>query len=128
MDSRTGTSMACGGSGRLNRCLSPELFKALGDPRRAAILVHLAQAGAPLTVGEIAACCPTDTSVVSRHLAVLREAGVLDAEKRGRELYHRVRFAELAGLLRELATAIEECCAGPDEAQRVEPAVRSAAG
>jgi ArsR family transcriptional regulator len=86
------------------------LFKALGDPNRVALLVRLAEIGKPCTVSQAAGCCPTDISVVSRHLALLRDAGVLEAEKRGREVYYSVRYAELVSTLRRMADAVEGCC------------------
>ena len=52
-------------------------------------------------------CCPIDLSVVSRHLGVLRDAGILEAQKRGREVYYRVRVDKLTTLLRNLADALE---------------------
>ena len=91
-----------------------EIFKALSDPNRVALVARLAAAGREATVSELAACCPTDLSVVSRHLAVLRSAGVLEAEKRGRQVHYRVRYGALSRALRSLADAIEECC--PEEA------------
>lgn len=97
----------------LESCLPPAFFKALSDPTRVTILARLARLCRPATVGEIAGCCPTDLSVVSRHLAILREAGILESEKRGREVYHRVRYSEMAGVLRGIAGAIEACC--PDD-------------
>ena len=90
--------------------LRVDLFKALGDVSRMAILASLAEACGPLRVTEIGTCCPQDLSVVSRHLAVLRDAGVVEAERRGREVYYRIRWGELAGMLRELADALERCC------------------
>ena len=66
----------------------------------------------PSTVSEIASCCPTDLSVVSRHLAVLREAGIVEAQKRGKEVYYSVRYPELTARLRDLAESIEACCPG----------------
>lgn len=60
-------------------------------------------------MGEIAADVPVDMSVVSRHLAALREAGVLDAERAGRTVRYRVRYGTVAGLLRDLADAIDAC-------------------
>ncbi len=85
-------------------------FKALGDPNRVALLVRLAEIGRPCTVSQAAGCCPTDISVVSRHLALLRDAGILKAEKRGREVYYSVRYAELVAALRRIADAVEGCC------------------
>ena len=67
---------------------APRLFKALCDPTRIAILVRLARYQGELTVGQVAECCPIDLSVVSRHLATLRDAGILSSERRGKEVYY----------------------------------------
>ena len=90
--------------------LSPQFFRALADPTRVAILARLAVEEQEVTVREVAGCCTTDYSVVSRHLATLRQAGILEAKKRGREVLYRVCHAALARRLRELADAIDRCC------------------
>lgn len=90
--------------------LEPELFKALCDPTRLGVLLHLAERGQPSTVTEVAGCCPVDLSVVSRHLAVLRRAGIVDAQRRGKEVLYRLLYSQLAGTLRRMADAIEACC------------------
>ena len=90
--------------------LDPDLFKALCDPTRMSLLACLAKCGRPCSVGEAAECCAVDLSVVSRHLSMLEQAGVLQAEKRGRAVFYAVRFGHLCHLLRSLADAIEECC------------------
>jgi ArsR family transcriptional regulator len=64
----------------------------------------------PSTVTEAAGCCPVDLSVVSRHLAVLRDAGVVKAEKHGREVHYSLPHRELADTLRAMADAVERCC------------------
>jgi ArsR family transcriptional regulator, arsenate/arsenite/antimonite-responsive transcriptional repressor len=87
-----------------------ELFRALADPNRIALLARLADCGRPCTVSEIACCLPIDLSVVSRHLRQLREAGILHAERRGKEVHYEVRYDELVRTLRELADAVEACC------------------
>lgn len=94
----------------LKQWLSPGLFKALGDPSRLAILVALSDGGRERTVSQLAACCPVDLSVVSRHLRTLREAGVVEARKQGKEVFYRVRFDALVTILRNLADALEACC------------------
>jgi DNA-binding transcriptional ArsR family regulator len=94
----------------LERWLSPALFKALADPNRVAILVALSDGGRERTVSDVAACCPVDLSVVSRHLRTLRDAGVLDARKQGKEVLYRVRFDALVAMLRNLADALQACC------------------
>ncbi len=97
----------CGGLGQL---LSPRVFKALGDSSRISLLARLAEAGGPCTVGDIAKGSNVDLSVVSRHLAILREAGVIQCVRRGKEVHCTVQGAALARMLRELADAFEACC------------------
>lgn len=102
--------------GDLCEMVSPGFFRALADPNRVAILDDLASCcGGSKTVGEVAAGLPTDLSVVSRHLGVLRDAGVLEAERQGRTVRYRVRYGALVTLLRSLADAIESCCPSEDE-------------
>jgi len=98
--------------------LSAELFKALGEPNRLAILARLATADGPQGVGEVAGCCDVDLSVVSRHLHVLRDAGIVEAERQGRHVRYRVKVRELVGALRGLADALEACC--PDGSCTIE--------
>ncbi|MBI4718473.1 MAG: helix-turn-helix transcriptional regulator [Planctomycetes bacterium] len=94
----------------LQACLDPALFKALGDPTRIHILACLARCRLPQTVGQVAACCSVDLSVVSRHLVLLRQAGVLSVRKEGRSVLYGVRYSEVARALRALAGALEACC------------------
>lgn len=94
----------------LSSLLLPDLFKALSDPNRVAILASLAEKADERTVTDVATCCPVNISVVSRHLRTLREAGIVEAEKRGKEVYYRVRLKDLTALLRNLADALDACC------------------
>lgn len=64
-------------------------FKALADPTRVAIVNRLAGAG------EACVCDLTDAfrlgqPTISHHLKVLREAGLVAAERRGKWAYYRV--------------------------------------
>jgi ArsR family transcriptional regulator len=93
--------------------LPPRLFKALSDPKRLSLFVRLAEGREPCTVGEIAEGSNIDLSVVSRHLSILREAGLIECEKQGKEVRCCVRAKAVANLLRTLADALEACC--PDE-------------
>jgi DNA-binding transcriptional ArsR family regulator len=90
--------------------LSPKLFKALSDPRRVTLLIRLAEAGKPCTVGDIADGSGVDMSVVSRHLAILRESGIIRCEKQGKEVLCVVQTNTLANALRSLADALDACC------------------
>ena len=108
-----GSSPCCAS---LEDLLSPRLFKALSDPRRLQLFVRLAGEGCACTVGQLADGSGVDLSVVSRHLAVLRDAGVISCEKRGKEVWCTVQSGEVAGILRDLADALDACCpAGPTE-------------
>lgn len=93
------------------------VFRALADPCRLTILQQLVGCcGRPQTVTQAADCCTVDLSVVSRHLAQLRDAGLVEARKVGREVHYTVRYRELSDQLRNLADAIDRCCPAPDAA------------
>jgi len=94
----------------LDSLLNAEMFKALGDPTRLQLLSCLAKCGRPCSVSEVAECCHVDLSVVSRHLALLEDARILTATKKGRSVSYQVRFEDLAGSLRALSDAIDSCC------------------
>lgn len=104
--------------GPIDDLLDPALFKALGDPTRVSLIACIAKCGRACSVGEVAACCAVDFSVVSRHLALLAQAGVLDAKKEGRIVSYRVKFKEITRMLRRLADAIDEC--RPRKGERLE--------
>ena len=59
-----------------------------------------------MSVGQIAREQSVDLSVVSRHLGVLRDAGILRSVKRGREVYYKACCAELSTRLRAVADAV----------------------
>lgn len=59
------------------------------------------------TVGAIAQGLPVHPSVVSRHLRVLRDAGMVEADRRGQEVHYRLRHRDVAATLRTLADAVE---------------------
>ncbi|MGI5151341.1 ArsR/SmtB family transcription factor [Plantactinospora sp. CA-294935] len=79
-------------------------FKALGDPVRLQLMSMIASAPA----GEICVCDLTPAfnlsgPTISHHLKTLREAGLVDAERRGTWVYYRAR----PGLMRQLASLLE---------------------
>lgn len=73
-----------------------ELFAALADPVRREV-VELLAAG-PVAAGEIAERFPVSRPAVSRHLRVLREAGLVESEVRGQHRVYALRRAGLAPL------------------------------
>lgn len=79
-------------------------FKALSHPIRRAVLARLKAGSA--TAGNLAASFDVSAPTMSRHFQVLREAGLIDAEKRGTEILYSFNasvaeeyLAALAGLL-----------------------------
>jgi len=66
-----------------------DAFAALADPHRRAILTMLA--GGDRSVREIADALPISRPAVSRHLRLLGEAGLVDAEPRGRQRLYRLQ-------------------------------------
>ena len=52
-------------------------------------------------------CCNVDASVVSRHLKILTEEGVVKLEKKGRERTYTLDRKNVAKNLRELANRID---------------------
>jgi len=62
------------------------VFTALGDEHRQRILLTF-EPRERLNVGQIAEVSTLSRSAVSHHLKVLREAGVLDSRKEGKEVY-----------------------------------------
>ena len=89
--------------------LRPEVFRALADQTRLAVLTRIAAAGRAMTVSEIKDCCGIHLSGVSRHLQQLRLAGLIEAEKNGREVRYRLQADDVVVLLRGLADSLESC-------------------
>lgn len=74
---------------------SGAVYRALADDTRRAILAILAEG--PLTVNEVAAEFPEiSRPAVSKHLSVLREAGLVRDQIVGRERLHALETAPLA--------------------------------
>ena len=89
------------------------LIKALAHPSRLAIAEAL-QDG-ERCVCDLRAMVGGDLSTVSKHLAVMREAGLLDLEKRGLKVFYRLRcdcLLEFLACLDSLAPAAEAAGCG----------------
>lgn len=76
---------------------SDGVFRALGDPTRREIIKLLRRG--PLTSGEIAEHFPVAWATISRHLAVLRDAGVVSAEKNGNSVTYELNATVLQELV-----------------------------
>jgi ArsR family transcriptional regulator len=68
--------------------LQAEVLKTLASPRRLEILHALTNG--PTEVGRLAEAIGASQPNVSQHLAVLRNAGIVEAERDGREVRYRL--------------------------------------
>src|ERR1700754_3916918 len=74
------------------------LFKTLADPTRRAIFERLCREGEQ-TVGALTAYAKVSQPAVSKHLAVLKEAGLVRAAQDGRQTHYSARAGALAPLI-----------------------------
>jgi DNA-binding transcriptional ArsR family regulator len=74
------------------------LFKALADPTRRAIFERLCREGEK-TVGALTAKAGVSQPVVSKHLGVLKQAGLVRGRHQGRETHYSAQIKALAPLL-----------------------------
>ncbi len=91
------------------------LFKVLGDESRLRILQVLGEG--ERTVSEVLAGTGLAQTLASFHLRVLREAGVLGAERRGPVIYYRLADPSLSNLLEacgRYAASLKDAKAAPD--------------
>jgi DNA-binding transcriptional ArsR family regulator len=73
------------------------LFRALSDPTRRAIFERLCREGEK-TVGALTARAGVSQPVVSKHLAVLKGAGLVRDRHEGRQTHYSVEIRALAPL------------------------------
>ncbi len=78
-----------------------KLFKALADETRLAILLQLRERG-EVCACDFLACCELAQPTLAYHLKVLREAGLVNTDKRGLWVYYTLNKEKLDGLARLL--------------------------
>ncbi|MFJ5291012.1 ArsR/SmtB family transcription factor [Streptomyces sp. NPDC088348] len=68
-----------------------KVFKALGDPVRLRLLSMIAsRAGGEVCVCDLTPAFELSQPTISHHLKLLREAGLIDSERRGTWVYYRL--------------------------------------
>src|SRR4051794_18778460 len=81
-----------------------QAFKALGDPIRLQLMSMIASApGGEICVCDLTPAFTVSGTTISHHLKVLREAGLVDGERRASWVYYRARPAPLTQLSALLA-------------------------
>ena len=76
-----------------------ETFKALADPTRARIVLILTQS--ERSVGDLVELLEAQQSTVSRHLAVLRAARLVQTRRETTHIYYRLSDAHVGDLVRQ---------------------------
>ena len=74
-----------------------QVFKALADPTRRRVLELLRQR--PMSAGELSDHFEVSKPTMSAHFTVLREAGLIDAQKHGVTITYRLKLSVLEDAL-----------------------------
>jgi DNA-binding transcriptional ArsR family regulator len=74
-----------------------DVFAAVAEPRRRDIIDHLAGQGA-LPVNDLVAALKLPQPAVSKHLAILREVGIVSVQRRGRQRLYQLEAQELKAM------------------------------
>lgn len=97
----------------LVKALDSKLIKALTEPARAEVLKFLMLNGRS-DISTIAEYLPQDRSVISRHLNLMAEAGIVIAEKETRHKFYTINGAvflkEFEDIVENIKKCMAECC------------------
>jgi ArsR family transcriptional regulator, lead/cadmium/zinc/bismuth-responsive transcriptional repressor len=83
-----------------------DMFQMMSDPTRLRII--LACLDAPAAVGEMAERLGISASLVSHHLRLLRAARLLQAERRGRQVFYAVGDQHIRSMLSDMVDHVAE--------------------
>ncbi len=86
-----------------------KFLQALTNENRQRIMLLFAEQPV-LTVSEVAERTQLGMSTASEHLKQLKEAGLLRAEKKGKEVEYRANVAQIQSILAELGGFLKQCC------------------
>ncbi len=81
-------------------------YRAIGEPLRIRLVDALR--GGEATVNELAAAVGASQQNVSKHLAVLAEAGVLGRRKEGTHVYYRIADDGVLDLCEEVCGTVQQ--------------------
>ena len=102
---------------KLIESFESKVFKAITEPARAQIIKFLMMNGRA-DISTIANHLPQDRSVISRHLNMMAEAGILVAAKETRHMYYSINGQAFLDEFENITRAIRECmsvCCPPEE-------------
>ncbi len=80
------------------------VFKALADPTRRQILQELKRG--ELAAGQIVACFPISGPSISRHLSILKNAGLISERRDGNRILYRLEPEHIAQAVVNFLSAV----------------------
>jgi ArsR family transcriptional regulator len=83
-----------------------EIFKALGHPARLTIIISLGDG--ERCVCELQEQVGSDMSTVSKHLTILRSAGLVSSEKRGKQVFYSLEMPCALGFIECVDNALKK--------------------
>ncbi|NQU39536.1 MAG: winged helix-turn-helix transcriptional regulator [Lentisphaerae bacterium] len=83
-----------------------DIFKALGHAARLAMVIALGKG--ERCVCELQEVVGSDMSTVSKHLTVLRAVGLVEADKRGKQVYYSLKLPCTLGFVECVDKALRE--------------------
>ncbi len=86
--------------------LPHQFFKLLSDQTRVRCLLLIARNKA-VCVGDLTAALQESQPKISRHLALLRQSGILLTERKGQWVYYRIA-ANLPGWLQKIISGLQQ--------------------
>lgn len=81
--------------------IKADFLKSLAHPARLAIIEYLKKGEAP--VGQMVKALGMEQSGLSKHLAVLRQTGILSPRQQGANVYYSVKDKDIFLILRPIA-------------------------
>jgi len=81
-------------------------FRAVGEPMRIRLLDRLRDGEA--TVGELSVAVAASQQNVSKHLAVLADAGILGRRRDGNHVYYRIADERVLALCEDVCGSLEQ--------------------
>lgn len=73
--------------------LRRDIFQAIADPTRRAILVLLTTQ--TMTAGDIASNFNTARPTISKHIQILNECELIESNQQGREIYYQIKIDKM---------------------------------
>ena len=93
---------------QLVEVMDSKFFKSLGEPVRIQIIRYLLLNGRA-DIATIAENMPQDRSVISRHLNLMQEVGILDCEKESRHMFYSLNAAAFLERLMNITELVKAC-------------------